>query len=119
ENSDYTSACIRAFAFLPAELRKRCSVERRRYEDLWREIVKAASEAGYIPDGVSLDVVRLMLLGAVNWAGEGDRPNRVPIADIAAGFAARAAGPGRSSNKQVHQGEMKTPGTARRRKLRR
>ena len=28
ENSDYTSASIRAFAFLPVELRKRCRVER-------------------------------------------------------------------------------------------
>jgi hypothetical protein len=92
EHSDYTSACIRAFAFLPAELRKTCRVERQRYEDIWRGIVADAASAGAIPDDVSLDVARLMLLGAVNWAGEWYRPNRVPIEDIAAGFAKLAFG---------------------------
>jgi TetR/AcrR family transcriptional regulator, cholesterol catabolism regulator len=92
EHSDYTSACIRAFAFLPEELRKTCRVERRRYEDIWRSIVNDAAKSGAIPDDVSLDVARLMLLGAVNWAGEWYRPNRVPIDDIAASFAKLAFG---------------------------
>ena len=71
EHSDYTSASIRAFAFLPAELRKTCRLERRRYEDIWREIVADAAKAGHIAEGVNLDAARLMLLGAVNWAANG------------------------------------------------
>ncbi|MBN9003324.1 MAG: TetR/AcrR family transcriptional regulator, partial [Rhizobiales bacterium] len=38
EHSDYTSASIRAFAFLPPELRRTCRVERRRYEDIWQQL---------------------------------------------------------------------------------
>lgn len=95
EHSDYTSACIRAFAFLPAELRKTCRLERRRYEDIWREIVVDAAKAGYIPEDVNLDAARLMLLGAVNWAGEWYRPNRVPIDQISASFARLTFGPDR------------------------
>ena len=63
EHSDYTSASIRAFAFLPPELRKTCRVERRRYEDIWQQLMQDASQAGYIPKDVSLDAARLMLLG--------------------------------------------------------
>ena len=97
EHSDYTSASIRAFAFLPAELRKTCRLERRRYEDIWREIVADAAKAGHIAEGVNLDAARLMLLGAVNWAGEWYRPNRVPIDQISASFAELTFGPGRGS----------------------
>jgi AcrR family transcriptional regulator len=104
EHSDYTSACIRAFAFLPAELRKTCRLERRRYEDIWREIVVDAAEAGYIPEGVSLDAARLMLLGAVNWAGEWYRPNRVSIDQISASFAKLTFGPNRGDKPKPAKG---------------
>lgn len=97
EHSDYTSASICAFAFLPAELRKTCRLERRRYEDIWRDIVVDAAKAGYIPEGIDLDAARLMLLGAVNWAGEWYRPNRVPIERISASFAELTFGPDRGS----------------------
>jgi AcrR family transcriptional regulator len=98
EHSDYTSACIRAFAFLPAELRATCRQERRRYEEIWRDIVVTAAKAGYIPKGINLDAARLMLLGAVNWAGEWYRPNRVSIDQISASFAALAFGLGRGDD---------------------
>jgi TetR/AcrR family transcriptional regulator, cholesterol catabolism regulator len=98
EHSDYTSASIRAFAFLPAELRKTCRLERRRYEAIWHAIVVDAARAGYISEGADLDATRLMLLGAVNWAGEWYRPNRLPIDRISASFAELAFGPDRGSN---------------------
>jgi AcrR family transcriptional regulator len=104
EHSDYTSASIRAFAFLPTELRKTCRLERRRYEDIWREIVVDAANAGYIPEGANLDAVRLMLLGAVNWAGEWYRPNRVPIDQISASFAELTFGADRGSKPQSAKG---------------
>jgi AcrR family transcriptional regulator len=88
EHSDYTSACIRAFVFLPAELRKTCRLERRRYEAIWRDIVVDAAKAGYIPEGVNLDAARLMLLGALNWAGEWYRPGGLSIEKIAQDFTA-------------------------------
>jgi AcrR family transcriptional regulator len=94
ENSEYTSASIRAFAFLPPHIRTSCSTERRKYEDVWRSIVADAARAGMIRPGISLDVVRLMLLGAVNWAGEWYRPGRLSIDEIAHDFAAALFGYG-------------------------
>lgn len=93
ENSDYTSASIRAFAFLPEAVRAECRRERRRYEAIWAGLVRQASDAGLIRPGISLDVVRLMLLGAVNWAGEWYRPGRLSIDRIARDFADLVLGP--------------------------
>ncbi len=87
ENSDYTSASIRAFAFLPEELRRNCRIERRRYEEIWSGLVSEAAQAGCIPDDVSPDAARLMLLGAVNWTGEWYRSGRLSIDEIATSFA--------------------------------
>lgn len=88
ERSAYTSASIRAFAFLPAAVQEDCRVERRRYEEIWRGLVTEAAAAGLLAPGVSQDAVRLLLLGAVNWAGEWYRPERMSIDEIARDFAA-------------------------------
>ncbi|ODT56632.1 MAG: hypothetical protein ABS59_00345 [Methylobacterium sp. SCN 67-24] len=88
EHSAYTSASIRAFAFLPAAVQEDCRVERRRYEEIWRGLVTEAAAAGFLAPGVSQDAVRLLLLGAVNWAGEWYRPERMSIDEIARDFAA-------------------------------
>ncbi len=93
QNSDYTSASIRAFAFLPSGVREECRRERRRYEAIWAALVAQAAEAGLIQPGISPDVVRLMLLGAVNWTGEWYRPGRLSIERIARDFADLILGP--------------------------
>lgn len=88
ENSDYTSASIRAFAFLPSEIRTACRAERQRYEELWRSLVEEIYKAKLIDPKISQDSVRLLLLGALNWAGEWYRPDRMDIDKIARDFAA-------------------------------
>lgn len=88
EHSAYTSASIRAFSFLPAAVQEGCRVERRRYEEIWRGLVAEAAAAGLLAPAVSQDSVRLLLLGAVNWAGEWYRPERMSIDAIAQDFAA-------------------------------
>lgn len=93
QNSDYTSASIRAFAFLPDAVRADCRPARRRYEAVWGALVAEAGAAGLIRPGISHDVVRLMLLGAVNWAGEWYRPGRLTIDRIARDFADLILGP--------------------------
>ena len=87
-NSDYTSASIRAFTFLPDGIREESRLRRRRYEEVWAGIVAEAAAAGLIRADISPDVVRLMLLGAVNWAGEWYRPEgRLTIDRISHDFA--------------------------------
>lgn len=88
QNSDYTSASIRAFTFLPDGIREESRLRRRRYEKIWAGIVTDAAAAGLIRPDISTDVVRLMLLGAVNWAGEWYRPEgRLTIERISHDFA--------------------------------
>jgi AcrR family transcriptional regulator len=88
EHSNYTSASIRAFAFLPDSVRQDCRIERRRYEALWTKLVSELYQAGLIDQNISPDSIRLLLLGALNWAGEWYRPDRMGIDDISRDFAA-------------------------------
>ena len=88
EHSNYTSASIRAFAFLPDSVRQGCRIERRRYEALWTQLVGELYQAGLIDPEISPESVQLLLLGALNWAGEWYRPDRMAIDDISRDFAA-------------------------------
>lgn len=88
EHGDYTSASIRAFGFLPEGVRRECREERRRYETVWRDLVADARRKGAVDPAISPDAIRLLLLGAVNWAGEWYRPDRMGIDVIARDFAA-------------------------------
>lgn len=92
EHSDYTSASIRAFAFLPSSIRARCAPERQHYEELWRDLVSDLLKRRGGNRDISPDALRLMLLGAVNWAGEWYRPGRLTIDQIAGDFAASVLG---------------------------
>ena len=93
EHSDYTSACIRTYSFLPESVRRECGAERRRYEKLWRDLVAELFEADLIDEKLSPNAVRLLLLGALNWAGEWYRPGRMGIDEIARDFASCVVGP--------------------------
>jgi AcrR family transcriptional regulator len=88
KHSNYTSASIRAFAFLPDAVRRSCRIERKRYEALWAQLVGELYQAKLIDPKISPNSVRLLLLGALNWAGEWYRPQRMGIDDIARDFAA-------------------------------
>jgi TetR/AcrR family transcriptional regulator, cholesterol catabolism regulator len=96
EHSDYTSASIRAFAFLPEHIRAQCSKVRSKYEDIWRLLVGDAHQAHCIAADVSPDAVRLLLLGALNWAGEWYQPNGLSIDKIAHDFTASILREGRN-----------------------
>ena len=87
EHSDYVSASLRTFPHLPPPLRDACREERRRYEALWADLVAEAQFTGRLAPGVAGDAVRLLLLGAVNWAGEWYRPGRLAIDRIARDWA--------------------------------
>jgi len=45
-------------------------------------------QAGLVDPNISPESIRLLLLGAVNWAGEWYRPDRMDIDDISRDFAA-------------------------------
>jgi AcrR family transcriptional regulator len=82
--SDYTSANIRNFGQIPEELQQRNMGPREDYGAYWRNLLDAARAAGEIRADVDLSLVRMLLLGALNWSVEWYDPNGKPIADVAA-----------------------------------
>ncbi len=67
---DYTSANIRNFGQIPEEIQIRHREQRRVYEQDWRDLLENARAAGEIHADADLRVLRLFLLGGLNWAIE-------------------------------------------------
>src|SRR5581483_10747272 len=66
EIGDYTSANIRIFGQLPADIRRRHLAQQRAYGDLWRGLLEAARAAGELRPDLDLSVLRMLILGALN-----------------------------------------------------
>lgn len=74
--SDYTSAHIRCFPYVPPNLKAGLSQARRDYETVWRRLLEAAAAAKALAPGIDPDVARLAILGALNWSLEWFDPAR-------------------------------------------
>ena len=70
DESDYTSAHIHCFPYVPEGLRRALSSERRDYEEIWRRLLDDAAAAGALAPGVDRAAARLAILGALNWSLE-------------------------------------------------
>lgn len=88
--SDYTSANVRIFGQLPAEIRQRNLAARQRYERLWDAIIERARQQGPVRPAVDTATFRLFLLGAMNATLEWFDPARGDIDRLAARYAALA-----------------------------
>lgn len=87
---DTTSAMIKLIWQVPADIRDRQLAEQRAYGALWRRTLQEAREAGEIRDDLNLSVVRMAILGALNWAADWYRPGGDPPARIAHDVVAMA-----------------------------
>jgi AcrR family transcriptional regulator len=74
EIGDYTSANIRIFGQLPDDIRRRHLAQQRAYGELWRSLLEGARAAGELRPGLDLSVLRMLILGALNWTVEWYRP---------------------------------------------
>ena len=70
DESDYTSAHIHCFPYVPEALRRKLSSERKEYEEVWRKLLDDAAEEGALVAGVDRAAARLVILGALNWSLE-------------------------------------------------
>ncbi len=84
ELDDYTGANIRIFGHVPPHVRAATMAERDRYEDWWRDLLADTAARGAIKPGTDLRLVRLMLLGAMNWSVEWHRLRRGKADSVAA-----------------------------------
>lgn len=84
QQSDYTSANIRNFGQIPEELQQRHMARREDYGDYWRDLLQAARKAGEVRADADLSLVRMLVLGALNWSVEWYDPDKKPVEAIAA-----------------------------------
>lgn len=83
EHGDYTSANIRNFPLVSDSLREKNLSIRRQYGDYWRQLLQDAQKAGEIAPNIDLSLVRLLLIGAMNWSTEWFNPRKKSIDSIA------------------------------------
>lgn len=83
QHGNYTSANIRNFGQIPVELQQRHMRQRDQYGDYWRDMLEQARAAGEIRTDTDLSLVRMLLLGALNWSTEWFDPDKKPVRAIA------------------------------------
>lgn len=80
---DFSSANIRIYGQVPPDVRKRHYVARRAYADWWDGFLKEAVAEGALRDDLNLSVVRVFIVGALNWTVEWYDPARGSFDDLA------------------------------------
>ncbi|AEE68956.1 MULTISPECIES: TetR/AcrR family transcriptional regulator [Bordetella] len=69
-HNDFTAAGVINFHLAPPALRKRHHEKRSAYGDVWRELLRQAKDEGYLAGDVDLTVLRLFMIGGLNWSHE-------------------------------------------------
>jgi AcrR family transcriptional regulator len=83
KHGDYTSANIRIFGQVPEDVQRRHLRLRDAYAALWRRILIKAQKAGALRGDVDLGLVRMLLMGALNWSVEWYQPGKKSIETMA------------------------------------
>lgn len=86
-STDANSASIKMISQVPPDIRERLLAGQRAYGDLWRELLTDARDAGALRDDVDLSIVRMAIMGALNWSVEWYHPERGGPDKIAADMA--------------------------------
>ena len=76
QHGDFTSANIRLYGQIPLAAKNKHRVVRRAYADYWDQLLAKALESGEFRADVNLAVLRLFLIGALNWTVEWYNPQR-------------------------------------------
>ncbi len=84
ELDDFTGANIRIFGHVPPRVRAATMAQREQYEQMWRDLLADAAARGAIRPGTDLRLLRLLLLGAMNWTVEWHKPRRTEADSVEA-----------------------------------
>ncbi|MEA2141782.1 MAG: TetR/AcrR family transcriptional regulator, cholesterol catabolism regulator [Solirubrobacteraceae bacterium] len=76
QTGDYSAANLRLYGQMPADIRDRLLRNQRKVGSYWAGLFKDAQAAGAIRPDVDLSAVRMLTLGALNWATEWYKPSR-------------------------------------------
>lgn len=80
---DFSSANIRIYGQVPPEVRRRHSVSRQKFADWWDAFLQEAVDEGALSKDLNLSVVRVFIVGALNWTVEWYDPERGSFDDLA------------------------------------
>ncbi len=86
QQGDYTSANIRVFEQAPPAVKLQNRKLREAYAEYWRRLLADGQRSGDIRGDADLTILRLMLLGAVNWSVNWYKQDRMTIAELSDGF---------------------------------
>jgi TetR/AcrR family transcriptional regulator, cholesterol catabolism regulator len=75
-HGDFTSANIRIYGQIPTAVKNRHRVVRRAYADTWDRLLDDALKRGALRADASTAVVRLFVIGALNWTVEWYNPQK-------------------------------------------
>jgi AcrR family transcriptional regulator len=76
QTGDYSAANLRLYGQMPDDIRKRLERTQRKVGRYWNQLLEDARDAGAIRDDFNLSVVRMLILGSLNWAAEWYHPGR-------------------------------------------
>jgi AcrR family transcriptional regulator len=83
QQGDYTSANIRVFEQAPDAVKRQNRKLRAAYGEYWGKLFSEGQRSGAIRKDVDLTILRLLLLGAMNWAVTWYRPDSLPVSNLA------------------------------------
>jgi AcrR family transcriptional regulator len=81
-HGDFTSANIRIYGQIPLSAKNRHRVVRRAYADYWDRLFGSALARGELRQDTSTAVIRLFVIGALNWTVEWYNPQRGSFQDF-------------------------------------
>jgi AcrR family transcriptional regulator len=80
--TDYTSADIRIIGQVPPEVRAKVWPLREAYGELWQNLLRQGQRAGAIRGQADLGLLRVLILGTLNYASEWYKPGLKPVSAI-------------------------------------
>jgi AcrR family transcriptional regulator len=89
---DIASATIKLIWQVPQALRESVLAEQRDYGAEWRTLLAEARAGGAIRADVDLSVVRMAIMGALNWAADWYKPGRMTPREVARDIVAMIIG---------------------------
>lgn len=81
--NDYSAANIKNYSHASVDVRKKNREIRAKYGRFWMSLLKEAQADGAIGNDVNLSMVRMLLIGAMNWTTEWYSPKGGTIPEIA------------------------------------
>src|SRR3546814_13341421 len=79
---DYTAANIRLYPEAPAHVVERHMSLRRSYGQYWQEMLREGQSEGLIAESMDVKLVQLLLLGALNWSLQCDKPTHYDLETV-------------------------------------